>query len=80
MLLSFFTEKFIIILQLKNYQLRQGDMMQYFADFLKQSRKELSLNKVQIAEKFSWTPMYYDRYENEQLLPTKQNIKNLLKY
>ena len=53
--------------------------MCYFANFLKQVRKELSLNKVQMAEKFSWTPMYYGRYENGKLLPTKQNVDKFVK-
>lgn len=48
--------------------------MNFFADFLKQIRKELSLTKVQMARKFSWTPMYYGRYENGKLLPTKKNL------
>ena len=48
--------------------------MHYFADFLKQKREEISLTKVQMAKKFSWTPMYYGRFENGKLLPTKQNL------
>ena len=49
--------------------------MHYFADFLKQVREEeFSLTKAQMAKKFSWTPMYYGRYENGKLLPTKQNL------
>lgn len=48
--------------------------MYYFANFLKQMREELSLTKVQMAKKFSWTPMYYGRYENGKLLPTKNNL------
>lgn len=49
--------------------------MESFKDLLIHAREEKKLNKSQTAEHFGWTPMYYGRFENGQLLPNKKNIK-----
>lgn len=46
-----------------------------FAEALTKARISKRMNKTQVANYFGWTPMYYARYENGQLLPTKVNYK-----
>lgn len=49
-------------------------MTNKFADLLVQIRSEKKMLKKEVAYSFGWTPMYYGRYENGQLLPTEKNI------
>lgn len=45
-----------------------------FCELLSKKRKEKGLHKIDVAARFHWTPMYYGRYENGKLLPSKTNI------
>ena len=44
-----------------------------FCVLLRNVREKKGLTKKQVAEIFGWTAMYYGRYENGQLNPTKNN-------
>lgn len=46
-----------------------------FSDFLKKYRIENGLTKKQTAALMGWTPMYYGRFENGNILPSKKNIE-----
>jgi|688.fasta_scaffold352087_1 transcriptional regulator with XRE-family HTH domain len=46
----------------------------YFSNLLIEYRKKLGLKKNEVAKILNWTPMYYGRFENNQLYPTKKNI------
>jgi transcriptional regulator with XRE-family HTH domain len=52
-----------------------------FSELLRKYRIKHRLKKKEVAKLLNWTPMYYSRFENGQLLPTKGNIdkfKNIL--
>lgn len=46
-----------------------------FGELLKQTRLNKGFTQAEMAKMFGWTPMYYGRYENGCLLPTKKNYK-----
>ena len=46
-----------------------------FCERLAIKRKELNLNKKEVAKMMGLGPMYYARFENGQLLPTKANAQ-----
>lgn len=48
--------------------------MSNFTELLKNTREAKNLTKVDVAKLFGWSPMYYGRYENGYLIPTKNNI------
>lgn len=48
--------------------------MKKFSDLLKDRRKELNITKAQAAKIIGITPMYYGRFEKDQLYPTEKNI------
>lgn len=45
-----------------------------FSELLINHRKKHGLKKNEMARFLNWTPMYYGRYENNQLFPNKKNI------
>jgi transcriptional regulator with XRE-family HTH domain len=45
-----------------------------FKDLLSEARKQKNMLKNEVATYFGWSRLYYGRYENGQLLPTKDNI------
>lgn len=49
--------------------------MSKFTELLTKTREKKKMLKVDVANLFGWTPMYYGRYENGYLEPTKNNIK-----
>lgn len=49
--------------------------MNQFIKLLYQKRRELSFNKKQMADYLGWTPMYYGRFENGDIIPKGKNIK-----
>lgn len=48
--------------------------MSSFTEELKKARESKNMTKTQVAKLFGWTPMYYGRYENGYLTPTKYNL------
>ena len=46
-----------------------------FKDLLIKKREEKGILKKEVAKLFSWTPMYYGRYEKGNLKPSSNNIK-----
>ncbi|WP_181372908.1 helix-turn-helix domain-containing protein [Ligilactobacillus salivarius] len=46
-----------------------------FTDLLLQFRKDNALTQKEMAQRLGWTPMYYGRFENGNLTPTKRNIE-----
>lgn len=48
--------------------------MSKFTELLIKTREEKKMLKSDVASLFGWTPMYYGRYENGYLKPTKNNI------
>lgn len=48
--------------------------MTKFAALLIDARNKMNMTKANAANQLGWTPMYYGRYENGYLLPTKNNI------
>ena len=51
-----------------------------FSNKLKEVRIKKKLLKSQVAKLFSWTPMYYGRYENGSLVPSKSNIHKFAEF
>lgn len=49
--------------------------MSKFCELLNDVIVKKKLTKVQIAESFGWTPMYFGRYCTGKLLPTQSNIQ-----
>ena len=49
-------------------------MKEKFSLMLKSKRDEKKLTKKETARLMGVTPMYYARFENSDLLPTKRNI------
>lgn len=49
--------------------------MSKFTDLLKHKRKEKGLTQKETAKEFGWTSMYYGRFENGHLIPTKLNLR-----
>lgn len=45
-----------------------------FIELLIKKREQKGLLKKEVAELFDWTPMYYGRYENGNLIPSEYNI------
>lgn len=54
--------------------------MNLFATKLIEAREKKQLAKKEVAELFDWTPMYYGRYENGKLLPTKNNFEKFASF
>lgn len=54
--------------------------MDEFSSLLKRAREKKHLTKSQVASLFGWTPMYYGRYENGKLNPTKTNYEKFAKF
>lgn len=48
--------------------------MSKFTTMLKHVRLQRKMSKADVARELRWTPMYYGRYENGYLNPTKANI------
>ena len=48
--------------------------MSKFTNMLKHRRLQRKMSKADAARELGWTPMYYGRYENGYLIPTKANI------
>lgn len=48
--------------------------MSKFTTMLKHVRLQRKMSKADVARELGWTPMYYGRYENGYLNPTKANI------
>ena len=51
-----------------------------FSDLLKIKREEKKLTQKEVAKLMGITPMYYARFENNNLLPTRRNIQHFLKF
>ena len=56
-------------------KMKDGVLMETFNNYLKKYRENLSLTKRQMAVKFSWTPMYYGRYENGDIIPSDKVLR-----
>ena len=54
--------------------------MSLFTKLLKRKRENNNLTKVDVAKMFGWSPMYYGRYENGYLIPTKNNIPKFSRF
>lgn len=54
--------------------------MSKFTELLTKKREEKHMLKIDVANLFGWTPMYYGRYENGYLKPTKNNIQIFAKF
>lgn len=54
--------------------------MSKFTELLTKKREEKNMLKIDVANLFGWTPMYYGRYENGYLKPTKNNIQMFAKF
>lgn len=54
--------------------------MEKFAELLTKARLKKNMKKADVANLFGWTPMYYGRYENGCLYPTKNNIEQFAKF
>lgn len=57
-----------------------GRKMERFNVLLTNKRIEKKLNKAQVANKMGLTPMYYARFENGDLCPTKRNVKQFAEF
>lgn len=54
--------------------------MDEFSNLLKKARIKKHMTKGQVASYFGWTPMYYGRYENGKLIPTRTNYEKFAKF
>ena len=54
--------------------------MSKFTKLLTKTREQKKMLKVDVANIFGWTAMYYGRYENGHLKPTKNNIGVFAKF
>lgn len=54
--------------------------MSIFTELLKRKREDDNLTKVDAAKILGWSPMYYGRYENGYLIPTKNNIPKFARF
>lgn len=54
--------------------------MKRFNVMLINKRIEKKLNKAQVAKRMGLTPMYYARFENGDLCPTKRNVKHFAEF
>lgn len=53
--------------------------MNKFAILLRKQRNKMKLTKKEMATHLGWTPMYYSRFENGNLLPVGKNINKFAK-
>lgn len=54
--------------------------MSKFTKLLKKTREDKNLSKIEVAKLFGWSPMYYGRFENGYLTPSKNNIKKFSEF
>lgn len=54
--------------------------MSNFTKLLKKTREDKNLSKIEVAKLFGWSPMYYGRFENGYLIPSKNNIKKFSEF
>ena len=54
--------------------------MSKFTKLLKKTREDKNLSKIEVAKLFGWSPMYYGRFENGYLIPSKNNIKKFSEF
>ena len=55
-------------------------MAERFSELLQNKRKEKNMTKKDVAKLIGLTPMYYARYENNQLIPTQRNLPQFAKF